>query len=140
MKIKLLRTVSLGTLGVYWLGIFIGTHIPMGVRGLGRINDKVLHFGAYAGLAFLLAAALSTLRVRHGTLLLPLVVAAVYGCVDELSQMAVPGRQAEVADWAADVFGAGVGVFAFALLAIALAKFFSSTCTVPRETVPESVG
>jgi VanZ family protein len=98
------------------------------------INDKLLHFGAYAGLAFLLAAALATLRVRHGTLLLPLTVAAAYGCVDELSQMAVPGRHAEVADWAADVFGAGAGVLTFSLVSLALVKFFAPPHDLTMQT------
>ncbi len=134
----MLRIVSLGTLGVYWLAIFVGTHLPLGGRGLGMINDKLLHFGAYAGLAFLLAAALATLRVRHGTLLLPLTVAAAYGCVDELSQMAVPGRHAEVADWAADVFGAGAGVLTFSLVSLALVKFFAPPTTSQCKPVTES--
>lgn len=133
----MLRIVSLGTLGVYWLALFVGTHMPLSVQSLGRINDKLLHFGAYAGLAFLLALVLSTLRVRRGTLLLPLLVAAVYGCFDELSQLAVPGRQAEVADWAADVFGAGLGVCMFALLSLAFAKVFAQPANPVQETVAE---
>ncbi|MCA9120239.1 MAG: VanZ family protein [Planctomycetaceae bacterium] len=132
------RTVALGSLAVYWLAIFVGTHIPQGVRGLGRINDKLLHFGAYAGLAFLLAAALSTLRVRHGTLLLPLIVAAVYGCIDELSQIAVPGRRAEFADWAADIFGAGVGVFAFGVLSLAVARLCARSQSGNQQAVSET--
>lgn len=117
------RIVSLATLSVYWISLFIGTHIPHGVRGMGKVNDKVLHFGAYAGLAFLLAAALTSLRVRHGALLFPMLIAAIYGCFDEVSQLAVRGRQADVADWAADVFGAGVGVFAFGILSLVWASW-----------------
>ena len=134
----MLRIVSLGTLGVYWLAIFAGTHLPLGGRGLGKINDKLLHFGAYAGLAFLLAATLTSLRVRHGALLLPLIVAAAYGCVDELSQLAVPGRYAEVADWTADVIGAGVGVISFSLVSLALVKCFAPPETARCKTVTKS--
>ena len=133
----MVRFVSLSILGIYWLAIFFGTHLPQG-QGVGGINDKLLHFGAYAGLAFLLAAALKSLRVRHGTLLLPMVVAAVYGCVDELSQMAVPGRRAEVADWAADVFGAGLGVVAFGLVSLVLVKYYASTSATPCEAVTKA--
>ena len=134
----MLRIVSLGTLGVYWLAIFVGTHLPQGVQGIGRVNDKLLHFGAYAGLAFLLAAALTTLRLRRGAILLPLTTAAVYGCVDELSQIAVPGRHAEVTDWAADVSGAGVGVLAFSVLSFALVKYFAPPATAGCKAVTKS--
>ena len=134
----MLRIVSLGTLGVYWLAIFIGTHLPPGGQGLPRFNDKVLHFGAYAGLAFLLAAALTTLRVRRGALLLPLMVAAAYGCADELSQNAIPGRHADVADWAADVLGAGVGVIAFSIFSLALVRYFARPSTAKCEAVTKS--
>ncbi len=129
------RFVSFATLGVYWISLFIGTHVPHGVRGIGRVNDKLLHFGAYAGLAFLLAAALTSLRVKHGALLLPIVIAALYGCFDELSQLAVQGRHADIADWAADVFGAGVGVFAFGVLSLLVAKWFAK----PQQSVPEHI-
>jgi VanZ family protein len=131
------RIIALGTLGVYWIGIFVGTHLP-DIGGVGKVYDKFLHFGAYAGLAFLLAATLATIRLRHGTLLVPVIVAAIYGCFDELSQMAVPGRQCDVADWAADVFGAGVGVLAFGLVSLAIAKFIARSRAIPGEAIPES--
>ncbi len=134
----MLRIVFLATLGVYWSTLFVGTHLPRGVQGVGNINDKLLHFGAYAGLAFLLTATLKSLRVRHGTLLLPMVIAAMYGCLDELSQLPVPGRQADIADWAADVLGAGVGVFAFAAVSLAFAKYFSAPPIAQPEAVSKS--
>ncbi|HUG69006.1 MAG TPA: VanZ family protein [Pirellulaceae bacterium] len=134
----MLRIVSLGTLGVYWLVIFIGTHMPHGVQGLGRFYDKFLHFGAYAGLAFLLAAALTTLRVRHGAVLLPLIISAVYGCLDELSQIPIPGRHADIVDWVADVAGAGFGVLAFSMFSLALAKRFAPPATAKCKTVTKS--
>ena len=134
----MLRIVSLTTLGIYWIVIFVGTHLPHGVRSLGRIDDKLLHFGAYAGLAFLLAAALVSSRVRRGVLILPLLVAAIYGCVDELSQLAVPGRQADIADWAADVLGAGAGVFAFCVLSRVCTRFFATRQNPEHEAVRKS--
>jgi len=89
--------------------------LPSNLGKMPKVNDKLLHLGAYAGLAFLLAAALTACRLKRGTLLITLAVAAVYGCVDEVSQMLVKGRDADIADWAADVFGAGVGALAFAV-------------------------
>ena len=111
-------------LGCYWLAIFVGTHLPSSLGKLPDVNDKLLHLGAYAGLAFLLAAALTACRLKHGTLLITLVVAAVYGCFDELSQKLVAGRTADVADWAADVFGAGVGALAFAVALLLITRRF----------------
>ena len=132
------RIAALGTLGVYWTAIFVGTHLPDGIRGLGQFYDKFLHFGAYAGLAFLLAATLTVLRRRRGALLLPLAIAAIYGCVDELSQRAVPGRHAGIDDWIADVLGAGVGVIAFSLMSFAIVKFFARSTTPECQTVTKS--
>lgn len=114
----MIRVVAFAILSVYWGGLFVGTHLPRGVRGLGQIDDKLLHFGAYVGLAFLLAAALTSLGGRSGALLLTMLVACVYGALDELSQIPIPGRHCDIADWAANVFGAGVGVAAFALLIV----------------------
>jgi len=134
----MLRNIALGTLAVYWTAIFVGTHLPDDLPSLGEVDDKLLHFGAYAGLAFLLAAACRTLRLRHGTLLLPLAVAAIYGCIDELSQRAVPGRQADIADWAADVLGAGVGVFVFGVLSFSILKLSVRPATPECEAVTKS--
>jgi VanZ family protein len=132
------RIVSLGMLAVYWIAIFVGTHVPHGVHGVGRVNDKVLHFGAYAGLAFLLAAALTSMRVRFGSLLLPIAIAAIYGCVDELSQMAVAGRHAEFTDWAADVFGAGLGVSIFCVVWLIAGKLFARQVAIESDAITKS--
>ena len=112
----MIRLVTVATLSVYWGGMFVGTHVPRGVRSLAQIDDKLLHFTAYAGLAFLLAAVLTSYRRRFGGLLATLLVASVYGAVDELSQLPIPGRQPDIADWTANVLGAGFGVVAFAML------------------------
>ena len=39
---------------VYWIVIFVGTHIPEVPDAAPKINDKVMHFGAYCGLTFFL--------------------------------------------------------------------------------------
>jgi VanZ family protein len=111
----MLRLLTFGTLGCYWTAIFIGTHVPPSFAKIPKFSDKLLHLGAYAGLAFFLAAALTACRLKRGTLLITVAVAAAYGCVDELTQLLVAGRHADVGDWAADVFGASVGAVAFAV-------------------------
>lgn len=71
--------------------------------------DKLLHAGAYGGLAGLAAWALTrgrpgltTGRVALGAW----AIAAAYGASDELHQFFVPGRQSDWRDLAADAIGA----------------------------------
>ena len=42
-------------LAVYWIGLFIGTHVPLPQGALPGSSDKLAHLAAYAGLAVLLA-------------------------------------------------------------------------------------
>lgn len=98
---------------VYWTALFVGTHIPLPQGALPGESDKLAHFVAYAGLAFLLALRVSTARritARHALLIVLLVSG--YAAVDELLQTPV-GRQADMRDWGADVVGVliGLGVF-----------------------------
>lgn len=100
----------------YWGTIFVGTHVPGSVLGEPKIWDKALHFIAYAGLAFLLACvygyrALPTRRTYFGLLTL----LGLYGVLDETSQLFVPGRSADPADWLADMLGAMAGLAIYAV-------------------------
>lgn len=62
-------------------------------------SDKVLHAAAYAALAAsLLIPGLPPLRAAGA--------AALYGATDEIHQRFVPGRDASLGDWAADLAGA----------------------------------
>jgi len=110
-----LRLASI-CLSLYWLAIFVGTHLPGGLSPRMYLNDKVIHFGAYAGLAFLLAWAIPTRKDRmllH--ILITLMVVVSYGCFDEISQKFVPGRNCSFGDLLADMLGgaAGVSVYFF---------------------------
>lgn len=103
---------------VYLTALITGTHLPhpedlISIEG----NDKWLHFGAYFGLAFLMATRLWTLRpvTGHATLAIGSLV-ALTGIVDELTQM-LPGinRHCEFLDWLADVAGAVCGLLVWHL-------------------------
>ena len=49
-----LRIISGPILTVYWIALFIATHIPMPqLPDLPEHSDKAMHFVAYAGLGFL---------------------------------------------------------------------------------------
>jgi VanZ family protein len=128
----MIRVITLTTLALYWASLFVGTHLPKGIGSLPDVNDKLMHYLAYAGLTFLLAAALTSFRLRFRPLLIALLVAAVYGGFDELSQLAVPGRKAELADWGANVFGATTGVVAFVLLIAMMKRFRKPEATQPN--------
>lgn len=70
--------------------------------------DKAQHFIAYMGLG-LLACRASTLRPllsRIWTNTQAFGIAVLYGAADEVHQMYVPGRSADVDDWIADAAGA----------------------------------
>jgi VanZ family protein len=112
---KRLRQGTVLALAVYWIGLFLGTHVPVAQVHL-ESNDKLLHFLAYAGLALLLTLvvnwrAAGGLRPKH--LVLIVVGLAIFGGFDELTQPLV-NRQADWFDWIADVsgvvFGTALGV------------------------------
>ncbi|MDA0834545.1 MAG: VanZ family protein [Planctomycetota bacterium] len=106
------RKLTVMTLAVYWLVLFIGTHvqIPSEVNQvLQEGNDKLIHAGMYALLAILWGTWRSTLttwtwrETVHGIIIL-----ALYGMADELLQIPV-GRNGDFADWLADCFGLCTG-------------------------------
>ena len=120
MKSRLFNHASVATilLAVFWASLFLATHLPLPSAGIGRyFSDKLLHFGAYTGLAFLLCWAIFSRRsFTITTCVVVLVIVSAYATVDELLQIPIAGRMAEFGDWAADVAGAVCGTLAFALL------------------------
>ncbi|MCH5377122.1 MAG: VanZ family protein [Planctomycetes bacterium] len=99
------------TLVVYWILLLLGTHLPAPAVGDLRVSDKLLHFSAYAGLAFLLACTVSAYRRPHwSTYWWLAAIVLLYGAFDELSQLPIPGRNADILDWMADAAGTAVGL------------------------------
>lgn len=98
----------------YWLTLFISTHIPLPqMERLPKFSDKLMHFGAYGGLAFLLSLWLSSRGPWTKRSALTVVgVVAIYGICDELLQIPV-NRTADVADYLADMVGAISGTALF---------------------------
>jgi VanZ family protein len=105
-----------GALVCFWLAMFVGTHIPKVPDILDDVSDKTMHFLSYGGLAFLLALATASWQkmslARFPALL---AVLALYGALDELSQIPVH-RDASVGDWAADIGGSCVGLAVFVIV------------------------
>lgn len=102
----------------YWLTLLVATHLPTQVAGLPRNQaDKLIHFVAYAVLAWLLAtawqASVGRLNTRH--LKFVWLVVVLYGAIDEVTQPLV-GRTMSLADWLADAAGAAIGLMVFQLV------------------------
>ncbi|MDP2036780.1 MAG: VanZ family protein [Ignavibacteria bacterium] len=115
---------------VYWGIIFTATSIPVdGLPKLFDAQDKLEHFAAYFILEILLALTLHfqdkfyTLKLKP--ILFSLLFLSLYAALDEIHQYFIPGRYADVLDWAADVIGGSIAIF---LLRI----FFQKTSVLHR--------
>lgn len=73
--------------------------------------DKVAHLGLYGVLGFLVARALLLPR-RRVVMVAALAWITVFAMLDEVHQHWIPGRDASIADWAADILGATLGLLA----------------------------
>lgn len=105
--------------GLYWLAMFVGTHLPIRTTPQGDPYsfDKLEHIAAFAALSVLLSGlgwsiGIGPWKVAAAALLL----IAVYGAVDEASQSLVQQRTPDFLDWLADVFGAALGIIAFSAI------------------------
>ncbi len=84
--------------------------------------DKLIHVVVYAGLGALICRALqlsgqgaAPLQVRRSVILTTL-LAALFGMMDEMHQLFVPGRKADWRDVLADLIGGGLGAAIFLLI------------------------
>lgn len=107
----------------YWLAIFIGTHLPATAMPRMGASDKILHFGAFGGLAFLVAWALPTREgkaFQRAAWTLGLIIG--YAALDELTQKFIPGRHCSLGDFIADSLGAVAGLTAYFAIKAALVR------------------
>lgn len=99
---------------IYWLILFLLTSLPSSSAITIGVSDKIGHFGAYGLLSGILYLNLffqnkfKVLKKYPATF--TVLIASFYGLLDELHQLFVPGRSAEIFDWVADFSGAVVGV------------------------------
>lgn len=113
------HTFRLGTaallLAAYWLALFVATHLPMRDGMPANGVDKLFHVAAYAGLALMLATVGGLWNGPSWRSYLGiLVLIAAYGALDEWMQLHVPGRNAHVLDWVADLVGGTAGLLVHA--------------------------
>ncbi len=88
----------------YWALIFLGTHLPAAADFSPKISDKTKHFGAFWGLGTLMCYVTTSQQLwrRFGTIA---IVGLAYAAVDEMTQQLIPGRVADLWDFAADAAG-----------------------------------
>ncbi|MBT8378568.1 MAG: VanZ family protein [Ignavibacteria bacterium] len=99
---------------IYWIILFIATTLPVQSVPTFAVSDKLHHLAAYFVLSVLLHLTLLFQRkseyLFNNAPSMAIIIASVYGALDEMHQMFVPGRFAEVLDWLADLGGAVLGV------------------------------
>ena len=109
--------LSRGSLVLFWGALLVATHCPPNADAHQENPfDKILHFVAYGGLAFLLAWVVSlrsALTLQRAALVIGICCLA--GALDEITQPWT-GRNTDLHDWYADVVGAIAGVAVFMLL------------------------
>lgn len=95
---------------IHWVTIFILTSLPSESLPSVEISDKLNHFLAFFVLGFFLNLTLKYQTkfpaLKKNILIITIIIASGYGLLDELHQLFVPGRSAEVLDWIADFIGA----------------------------------
>ena len=116
----------------YWLLLFTLTTLPSkSIPAIG-VNDKVEHLLAYFGLSFLLYLTLlfqkKSILFKKNALLFTLTFVFLYGIIDEVHQLLIPGRSCEFFDFTADMLGGILGVIIIRIL-IRFDKFQESTTT-----------
>lgn len=99
---------------IYWIVLLVLTSLPSTMAITSGVSDKIEHFGAYAILGALLFLAFrfqgKYAVLKKNASLFAFLISAFYGMLDELHQLFVPGRSADIIDWIADFAGAGLAV------------------------------
>ena len=107
-------------LALYWIILFTATTLPGNQLPDLHLSDKIEHFSAFFILAVLLNLALifqrkSFVLFKYAALV-TIVITLFYGAIDELHQIFIPGRSADIRDWLADATGVILGVFILNLI------------------------
>ena len=100
---------------LYWIVLFTATTLPGNQLPDLHLSDKIEHFSAFFILAVMLNLALIFQRksfiIFKYAALVTIIITLSYGAVDELHQLFIPGRSADIRDWLADSTGGILGVF-----------------------------
>ena len=99
---------------VYWIILFVATTLPAASMPSFGVVDKVNHLSAYFILAILLFLTLLFQQkipfAKNRVAAYAFIICSLYGMLDEVHQIFIPGRSAEFLDFLADACGALLGV------------------------------
>ena len=94
----------------YWLFLVVMTHMPLTIS-LPNNSDKVVHLGAYFVLAvFVFLAQWLNGQSLQKCVWRTMLLCTIWGALDELTQIPVPGRFGDILDAVADTVGTVFGV------------------------------
>lgn len=115
-KPSFLKRLATPAAACYWLALYVGTHIPNPDMLIGdHVSDKVLHFSAYFGLYFVLAARIRLLHEAWPTMRQTIILAAMtslYSAFDEITQgIPIINRYPDIMDAVADCVGVLAAIF-----------------------------
>ena len=104
---------------VYWIVLFVMTSLPSTMSISVGVSDKIEHFGAYGLLSAFLFLAIK-FQSKYSLLsdypaTFTIIIASLYGIIDEFHQLFIPGRSAEFYDWLADFLGSIIAVIILSL-------------------------
>ena len=95
--VQLLAVIGLG---VMLLGIFIGGRQPGAGNLFNPPWDKLVHLSCYASISMLIGLAFPKIPLP-----IVLLITVSIGACDEIAQIYIPGRSADIGDYASDAFG-----------------------------------
>ncbi len=101
---------------VYWILLVTVTSTPKYfVPKIFELQDKIEHFLAYTILAILMNLTLhfqkKYLQLVVKSSLITFLIITIYAGIDEIHQIFIPGRYADIFDWLADTIGGLFGVY-----------------------------
>lgn len=115
-KIRVFRLrLAVILLGLYWIAIFTGTHLPKIDFVDFGVGDKSKHFAAFFGLTFLLCY-VGGGNSMLGRIIRIVAIVATYAVIDEWTQGFVPGRVPDRYDFFADMMGMAAAIATYLFL------------------------
>lgn len=100
---------------LYWLLILTLTSLPSRSLPEVGISDKISHLLAFFGLAVLLSLTFQFQekweKLKTNYKIYTFWVVTLYGFLDELHQLFIPGRSGTLDDWIADIVGGIIGIY-----------------------------
>jgi len=100
---------------IHWISIFVLTSLPSDAMPQFGLYDKLKHFIAYLVLSIFLTMSLYLQsrfkNAKKEFIKYSFIITIIYSTFDELHQLFIPGRYAEILDWLANLIGIILGIF-----------------------------